>query len=174
MSETTAIVTSIIGSGGLIVAMLGVMIRGMNRQFTQTNQLIEDMRTDLKECLPRARVETPPKASLLKPSFQPAEAWRAVHPRARGLGRGALIALPSSIATIGRTPRNTAPVPITVQRAACKTPGGLGLGAVLSSLGEHDCPGSPTGYLVGRTGGTPEVEVGCFDVFSTARWDTRG
>ena len=59
-------------------------------------------------------------------------------------------------------------------RAACKTPRGLGLGAVLSSLGEHDCPGSPTGYLVGRTGGTPEVEVGCFDVFSTARWDTRG
>ena len=131
MSETTAIVTSIIGSGGLIVAMLGVMIRGMNRQFTQTNQLIEDMRTDLKECLPRARVETPPKASLLKPSFQPAEAWRAVHPRARGLGRGALIALPSSIATIGRTPRNTAPVPITVQRivvsisAPCPTDGVL-------------------------------------------------
>ena len=60
------------------------------------------------------------------------------------------------------------------RRAACKTPGGLGLGAVLSSLGEHDCPGSPTGYLVGITGGTPEVEVGYFDVFSTARWDTRG
>ena len=51
---------------------------------------------------------------------------------------------------------------------------GIGVGAVLSSLGEHDCPGSPTGYLVGRTGGTPEVEVGCFDVFPTARWDTRG
>ena len=51
MSETTAIVTSIIGSGGLIVAMLGVMIRGMNRQFTQTNQRIDDVRTDLKERL---------------------------------------------------------------------------------------------------------------------------
>ena len=51
MSETTVIVTSIIGSGGLIVAMLGVMIRGMNRQFTQTNQLIDDVRTDLKERL---------------------------------------------------------------------------------------------------------------------------
>ena len=63
---------------------------------------------------------------------------------------------------------------MTSLRAACKTPGGLGLGAVLSSLGEHDCPGSPTGYLVGITGGTPEVEVGYFDVFSTARWDTRG
>ena len=51
MSETTAIVTSIIGSGGLIVAMLGLMIRGMNSQFTQTNQRIEDVRTDLKERL---------------------------------------------------------------------------------------------------------------------------
>ncbi len=69
---------------------------------------------------------------------------------------------------------STPPTGINVDGAAYKTPGGLGLGAVLSSLGEHDCPGSPTGYLVGRTGGTPEVEVGCFDVFSTARWDTRG
>ena len=51
MSETTAIVTSIIGSAGLIVAMLGVMIRSMNRQFTQTNQRIDDVRTDLKERL---------------------------------------------------------------------------------------------------------------------------
>ena len=51
MSETTAIVTSIIGSGALIVAMLGVMIRGMNRQFTETNQRIDDVRTDLKERL---------------------------------------------------------------------------------------------------------------------------
>ena len=51
MSETTAIVTSIIGSGGLIVAMLGVMIRGMNRQFTQTNQLIDDTRSELNSRL---------------------------------------------------------------------------------------------------------------------------
>ena len=51
MSETTAMVTSIIGSAGLIVAMLGVMIRGMNKQFTQTNQRIDDVRTDLKERL---------------------------------------------------------------------------------------------------------------------------
>ena len=51
MSETTAIVTSIIGSAGLIVAMLGVMFRSMNRQFTQTNQRIEEFRTDLTDCL---------------------------------------------------------------------------------------------------------------------------
>ena len=72
--------TSIIGSGGLIVAMLGVMIRGMNRQFTQTNQLIDDVRTDLKERLPRARGETPPNGSLLKRGerFIPARAGSAV------------------------------------------------------------------------------------------------
>ena len=51
MSETTTIVTSIIGSAGLIVAMLAVMSRGINRQFTQTNQRIDDVRTDLKERL---------------------------------------------------------------------------------------------------------------------------
>ena len=51
MTETTAIVTSIVGSAGLIVAMLGLMIRSMNRQFKQTNQRIDDLRTDLKERL---------------------------------------------------------------------------------------------------------------------------
>ena len=51
MSETTTIVTSILGSAGVIVAMLGVMIRSMNGQFTQTNERIDDVRTDLKERL---------------------------------------------------------------------------------------------------------------------------
>ena len=51
MSETTAIVTSIIGSAGLIVAMLGVMIRSINRRFTETNRRIDDVGTDLKERL---------------------------------------------------------------------------------------------------------------------------
>ena len=59
----SAIVTSIIGSGGLIVAMLGVMIRSMNRQFTQTNQRIDEVRTDLNTRLEETnrhleRVET--------------------------------------------------------------------------------------------------------------------
>ena len=57
MSETTAIVTSIIGSAALIVTMFGVMIRGMNRQFTQTNQRIDDIRTDLKERIDDTRRE---------------------------------------------------------------------------------------------------------------------
>ena len=51
MSETTAIVTSILGSAGVTVTMLGLMIRSMNTQFKQTNQRIDDVRTDLKERL---------------------------------------------------------------------------------------------------------------------------
>ena len=46
----SVIVTSI-GSAGLIVAMLGVMLRGMNRQFTQTSQRIGDTRSELNSRL---------------------------------------------------------------------------------------------------------------------------
>ena len=45
------IVTSIVGSAGVIVTILGLMIRSMNKQFEQTNRRIDDVRTDLKECL---------------------------------------------------------------------------------------------------------------------------
>ena len=51
MGETTTIVTSIVGSAGAIVTILGVMIRGINRQLEQTNRRIDDVRTDLKERL---------------------------------------------------------------------------------------------------------------------------
>ena len=51
MSETTTIVTSIVGSAGVIVTILGLMIRSMNKQFEQTNRRIDDVRTDLKERL---------------------------------------------------------------------------------------------------------------------------
>ena len=57
MSETTAIVTSIIGSAGLIVGVFGVAIRGMNKQFTQTKQRIDDVGTDLRGRLNDTRSE---------------------------------------------------------------------------------------------------------------------
>ena len=49
--DITTIVTAIIGSNGLIVTILGLMVRSMNRQFGLLNSRIEDMRTDLKERL---------------------------------------------------------------------------------------------------------------------------
>ena len=51
MTETTTIVTSIIGSAGAIVAILGLMFRSINRQFDQTNRRIDDSRTDLTKRL---------------------------------------------------------------------------------------------------------------------------
>ena len=45
------IVTLIVGSAGVIVTIPGLMIRSMNKQFEQTNRRIDDVRTDLKECL---------------------------------------------------------------------------------------------------------------------------
>ena len=57
MSETTTIVTSIVGSAGVIVTILGLMIRSVNKQFEQTNHRIDDTRTDLKERLDDTRTE---------------------------------------------------------------------------------------------------------------------
>lgn len=51
MGETTTIITSIVGSAGVIVTILGVMMRGINRQFEQLNRRIDELRTDLKERL---------------------------------------------------------------------------------------------------------------------------
>ena len=51
------IVTSIIGSAGVIVTILGLMIRSINKQFEQTNHRIDDVRTDLKERLNDTRTE---------------------------------------------------------------------------------------------------------------------
>ena len=56
-SETTTIVTSIVGSAGVIVTILGLMIRSVNKQFEQTNHRIDDVRTDLKERLDDTRTE---------------------------------------------------------------------------------------------------------------------
>ena len=57
MSETATIVTSIVGSAGVIATILGLMIRSINKQFEQTNHRIDDVRTDLKERLNDTRTE---------------------------------------------------------------------------------------------------------------------
>ena len=57
MTETTTIVTSIVGSAGVIVTILGLMIRSINKQFEHTNHRIDDVRTDLKERLNDTRTE---------------------------------------------------------------------------------------------------------------------
>ena len=57
MMETTTIVTAIIGSAGVIVTILGLMIRSMNKQFEQTNRRIDDAKTDLKERLDDTRTD---------------------------------------------------------------------------------------------------------------------
>ena len=57
MTETTTIVTSIVGSAGVIVTILGLMIRSINKQFEQTNHRIDDVRTDLNARLDDTRTE---------------------------------------------------------------------------------------------------------------------
>ena len=45
------VVGAAIGSNGVILALLGVMMRDMNRGFEETNRRIDDMRTELISCL---------------------------------------------------------------------------------------------------------------------------
>ena len=125
----------------------------MTAPSTQVTTLLTQfgLTTAAEELVPRLTQAGHPEALPVLLEVLEAEAEARRQRRIARLRRAARLPPGKTFATLdtGRWP-----VPV-VQQSRLQNSRGIGVGAVLSSLGEHDCPGSPTGYLVGRTGGTP-------------------